>query len=82
MAMRTENPFFRLEDDWYLGNDGARGPWTADGCHGGPAAAAVARSAELAVPDKQIVRLTLDLFRPVPVSGFRVQAQVGRISDR
>lgn len=82
MAMRTENPFFRLEDDWYLGNDGARGPWTADGCHGGPAAAAVARSAELAVPDKQIVRLTLDLFRPVPVSGFRVQAQVGRNGRR
>lgn len=82
MTTHSATPFFRLEGDWYLGNDGARGPWFADGCHGGPAAAAVARSAELAVPDKQITRLTLDLFRPVPVSGFRVQADVGRNGRR
>ncbi len=82
MSSLSDTPFFRFEDDWYLGNDGARGPWTADGCHGGPAAAAVARSAELAVPDKQITRLTLDLFRPVPVSGFRVAAEVGRNGRR
>jgi len=75
-------PFFSMKDGWYIGNDGARGPWTADGCHGGPAAAAVARSAELAVPDKQITRLTLDLFKPVPVSGFQVQADVGRNGRR
>ena len=82
MTTTPTTPFFHLEGDWYLGNDGARGPWTADGCHGGPAAAAVARTAELAVPDKQISRLTLDLFRPVPVSGFRVQAEVGRNGRR
>ena len=82
MPLPSATPFFRLDNEWYLGNDGARGPWTADGCHGGPAAAAVARSAELAVPDKQITRLTLDLFRPVPVSGFRVQADVGRNGRR
>ena len=78
MTPPSATPFFTLDGDWYLGNDGARGPWTADGCHGGPAAAAGARSAELAVPGKQLTRLTLDLFRPVPVSGFRVQAEVGR----
>lgn len=72
-------PFFSLADDGaYIGNDGARGPWSADACHGGPVAAAVARSAELAAPSKQLARLTLDLFRPVPVAGFRVDAQLVR----
>ncbi len=74
----TNTAFFELDGDRYVGNDGARGPWTHNGCHGGPAAGAVARSAEKAVPDKQLVRLTLDLFRPVPVSGFTVQTTVGR----
>jgi len=82
MSDLKNTPFFSIIEGWYVGNDNARGPWTADGCHGGPAAAAVARSAELAVPDKQITRLTLDLFKPVPVSGFRVRAEVGRNGRR
>ena len=79
MTISSALPFFSLADDGaYVGNDGARGPWSEDACHGGPVAAAVARSAELAAPSKQLARLTLDLFRPVPVAGFRVDAQLVR----
>jgi len=72
-AETPKTPFFYIDDDgWILGNDGARGPWTENGCHGGPVAGILARAAEQAVPDKQLVRITIDLFRPVPLSGFKI----------
>ena len=72
-------PFYKIdENEWIIGNDPARGPWTADGCHGGPVAAIFARALEKAVPDKQLTRLTIDLFRPVPMSGFRIETEIGR----
>ena len=73
-------PFYTIDENgWILGNDPARGPWSADGCHGGPVAAIFARELELAVPDKQLTRLTIDLFRPVPMSGFRITTDIGRV---
>jgi len=78
-ALPQTPPFYTIdENDWIMGNDPARGPWTADGCHGGAAAAIFARALELAVPDKQLTRLTIDLFRPVPMSGFRIETDIGR----
>jgi hypothetical protein len=70
--------FFRLEDGLYVGNDPARGPWDAGACHGGPVAAALARELEGLVPELRLVRLTVELHRPVPIAGFRVAVSTTR----
>jgi hypothetical protein len=74
----TDSAFFRADGDRIIGNDTARGPWSADACHAGPVTGVIARAAERAVPDKQLVRLTLSFQRPIPVAGFRVDATVDR----
>ena len=74
MIEPTEQAFFKLSGDLVIGNDPARGPWSADACHAGPATAVVARAVEQVVADKQLVRLTVTFQRPIPMSGFRVQA--------
>ncbi len=70
---KPETAFFHIDDDgWILGNDAARGPWAKNGCHGGPVAGILARAAEQEVADKQLVRITIDLCRPVPLDGFKI----------
>lgn len=77
--MPPENDaFFRIQDDVYIGNDAARGPWSADACHAGPVTGVIAGAAERAVSDKQLVRLTLSFQRPIPLAGFRVDAAIDR----
>ena len=72
-SKKAEIAFFHIDDDgWILGNDAARGPWTANGCHGGPVAGILSRTAEQAVPNKQLVRITIDLCRPIPLDGFKI----------
>jgi hypothetical protein len=70
--------FFRRQGDVYIGNDAARGPWSAEACHAGPVTGVIAGVAERLVSDKQLVRLTLVFQRPVPIAGFRVEAAIGR----
>lgn len=71
--------FFSIRDDeWFVGNDGARGPWSADACHAGPVTGLIVRALEQAVTDKQLVRITADYARPIPMSGFRIDTEVTR----
>ncbi|AVO38986.1 thioesterase family protein [Pukyongiella litopenaei] len=78
----TGPAFFRLgPDGLFTGNDAARGPWSPDHCHAGPVAGLAARAAEAAIgPDKMLTRLTLDILRPLPLAGLRVEAEVTRHS--
>jgi len=69
--------FTQRSDGTFVANDPARGPWSVDHCHAGPVTGLLARAVERAVPDKMLVRLTLDLVRPVPMAGVRVAAQIG-----
>lgn len=48
----------------------ARGPWSPKALHGGPVAALLARSFERCSPEGglQLVRMTVELLRPVPVA--------------
>ncbi len=76
---RADTPFFELHGgDWFVGNDGARGPWSADACHAGPVTGIIVRALERAVDDKQLVRITTDYIRPIPMTGFRVEAECQR----
>ena len=61
-----------------------RGGWTDDAQHGSPPAGLLGRSIELvptAVP-MQIVRTTIDLFRPVPLRPLSVVTEVRREGRR
>lgn len=66
--------FFHRDGDWLIGNDAARGPWSADACHAGPVTGALASAAEAVISDKQLVRLTANFMRPLPMAGFRLSA--------
>lgn len=71
--------FFSVRDgDCFVGNDGARGPWSADACHAGPVTGLIVRALEQAVTDKQLVRITTDYARPIPMSGFVIDAEITR----
>ena len=82
--MRNELlPFFHIDDNFMVANDSARSPWAADACHAGPPTGLFARAAEQRIADKQLVRLTVNYVRPVPMSGVRIQTDVlreGRIA--
>lgn len=68
--------FKELKSNEFVGNDSARGPWSEDACHAGPPSGLVARAVEQLVQDKQLVRLTLDMVRPIPLAGFTITATI------
>ncbi len=71
--------FHQQEDGAFVGNDPARGPWSADHCHAGPVSGLIVRAAETEVgPEKMLTRLTVDLLRPLPLAGLRVAAETTR----
>ena len=78
MSGNADEAFFRANNDWFVGNGASRGPWTADACHAGPVAAVIARALERVVLEKQLTRLTINFRRPIPISGFRVDAEIER----
>lgn len=71
--------FFTTEDgELFRPTQHTRGPWDPNACHAGPPTGLIARAAELAVPGKRLARLTVDLLRPIPFAGFRVNIDVTR----
>ena len=78
MSGNVDEAFFRVNNDWFVGNDASRGPWTAGACHAGPVAAVMARALERVVLEKQLTRLTINFRRPIPICGFRVAAEIER----
>lgn len=75
--MTLRQAYFReTPDGVFIANDPTRGPWSADHCHAGPVTGLVARAAEAeAGPDKMLTRLTLDVVRPVPMTGLRISVE-------
>jgi hypothetical protein len=70
--------FTTLDGTWFQPTDPCRGPWDPNACHAGPPAGLLARASEQLLPDQQLVRLTIDLTRPIPHSGFRIEGEVTR----
>ena len=70
--------FFLTDGDAFRPTDHARGPWRAEHCHAGPPTGLVARALERLVPTKRLTRLTVNLTRPIPHAGFRVEAELVR----
>jgi hypothetical protein len=61
---------YEREGDVYTPTEWAGSPWSRDHQHGGPVNALFARAAEQAATqcEFRVVRLTVDLFRPVPLA--------------
>lgn len=75
----TPSSFFTTADGtWFQPTDNCRGPWDPDSCHAGPPTGLLARAVEALVPGQRLTRLTVDLLRPVPMAGFRIDAEVVR----
>jgi hypothetical protein len=77
-----QRPSTRLVDgasvEWFTPTELARGPWDPDACHGGPPTAVLARALERLLPSMRLVRLTVDLAKPVPMAGFHVTTEISR----
>jgi len=73
------NSFFTSDDnDWFTPTEHTRGPWDENACHAGPPTGLIARALEQLVPEQRLTRLTVNLQRPIPFSGFRIITSVSR----
>lgn len=71
--------FFTTDDgQWFQPTEHTRGPWDEHACHAGPPTGLLARAVEQLFPEHRLSRLTVNLQRPVPFSGFRIQASIAR----
>ncbi len=71
---------FRLDGDLVVPTMLARGPWTPDAQHGGAPAALLARAVERFDGGEAmvVVRVTIELMRPVPIAPLRVTTRFSR----
>jgi len=74
----TDAFFTTTDGRWFSPTDHTRGPWDADGCHAGPPMALMVRAMEALLPMQPLVRITVEIVRPIPMAGFAVQAEVRR----
>ena len=70
--------FFTTDSEWFIPTTHTRGPWNVDHCHAGPPTGLIARALELALPDHRLTRLTVNLTKPIPFAGFRIDASITR----
>lgn len=87
MIATTDTAFLRLEHatvangeivEIFRPNESCRGPWDAGACHAGPPTGLIARAAEKILPEHRLVRLTVELIRPIPIAGFTITSEVTR----
>jgi hypothetical protein len=77
---------FETDGDWFVPTGLARGPWDPNQMHGGGPAALLARAVERATviegEDVAVVRLTIELLRPVALAPVTVTTEVIRPGKR
>ncbi len=85
-AMHRDDPvarhgaLFEIDGEELVPTDLSRGPWDPNALHGGPTAALLARAIERHDPGPAsfVSRLTVELFRPVPLAPLRVAVRTAR----
>lgn len=66
------------DGDFVVATEHTRGPWSPDHQHAGPPAALLARAVEAELPAEpamQVVRLTFEILRPVPIDAVSVAVE-------
>jgi hypothetical protein len=74
----TDAYFQTGDGSWFVPTEYARGPWQVDACHAGPPTALMAGALEAVVPEQRLTRITVDIIRPIPMSGFRVGGSIAK----
>lgn len=69
---------YTFQDGLYLPGPLTVGPWSPDAQHGGPVAALLAGATEDQTARTQVVRLTVELLRPAPLSPLSLASEVIR----
>lgn len=80
----VSHALFTIDGTGFRATDLTRGGWSDDHQHGSPPSGLLARAieqVETAAP-MQVVRFTIDLWRPVPVDRVRVETRVRRDGRR
>jgi hypothetical protein len=75
---------YRQDGELFVPSIATRGPWSPDAQHGGPVAALLCREAERveAAGAMAVVRLTVELLKPVPLAPLTVRARLRRPGRR
>ena len=75
----SPDAYFEIEGtERFLPTAFTRGPWDVDACHAGPPTALMARASERLIEDKPLVRLVVEIRRPIPMTGFAVRSTLDR----
>jgi hypothetical protein len=74
----SEAYFTTADGAWFSPTDLCRGPWDPSACHAGPPTGLLARASERMVPGQRLTRIAVELTRPVPHAGFRVEGEIVR----
>ena len=74
------NCLYSVDQDTAIPSEYTAGPWDDRLQHGGAPTALIAWAAERLVPREpmQVVRITVDLLRPVPIAPLQIRAEVVR----
>jgi len=80
MSNAGPEAFFLPDGDGFVSTELTRGPWDPASQHGGPPAALLGRAVEQAAgrDDLQVVRMTFEILRPVPIARLTVRTEVTR----
>jgi hypothetical protein len=77
--------FYVPDGDLFVATENTRGPWSSLHQHAGPPAALVGRGIEQAVPAGegwQVVRITYELLRPIPIARLSLHVDEARVTKR
>jgi hypothetical protein len=72
--------FYSRDGDAFVASELTRGPWDRDSQHAGPPCALLGRALDLAgdLGPAQLVRVTYEILRPVPIARLQTRAEVVR----
>ncbi len=74
----SDSYFTTSDGSWFVPTGYTRGPWDVDACHAGPPMALMVRALERLLPQQRLARISVELMRPIPMTGFSVQAEIRR----
>ena len=76
--MTVERSLYTFDGSFYIRGPLTVGPWSPDALHGGPVSALLSGAVEDPSHLSQVVRVTIELMRPVPLTPLRLTSEVVR----
>lgn len=80
--MTAPESFFVFDGSQFVATEFTRGPWDPGLQHGGPPSALLARAFESLAGPMCVVRLSIELVRPVPIAPLIVRAETSRAGKK